>query len=329
MAEVVVAGHICLDLIPHFLNDSELTPGSLIEVGPADLATGGCVSNVGRALHRLGVRTRLLGKVGDDPFGGIVVDLLRIESEELVDGLVVSPGGATSYSVVINPPGRDRTFLHMPGENDTFSAADVQPEALAGARVLHLGYPPLLARLFADEGAELELLLKNAKQTGILTSLDLSLPDPTSPSGRAPWETILARALPYVDLFFPSDAELEFMLGLRPQEAITQSQLLGASLVVVKCGDKGLIAGSDGRIFPNGQAEHPCFRVEMVGTTGSGDATIAGFLMGFVRGFDLAGCLQAGCAVGAHSIEAFDAVSGIRPWPETLARIAGGWKTSR
>ncbi len=321
MAEIVVAGHICLDIIPKFLSDAEIAPGRLIEVGAADLSTGGAVANVGRSLHRLGVEVSLVGKIGDDPFGRIVAELLAQEDASLTQGLVVSKGGTTSYSVVINPPGRDRTFLHMPGENDTFTSADLHPHALQGARVLHFGYPPLMARMFADEGAELETLVRQARAAGVAVSLDLSLPDPSSPSGQAPWRRILKRVLPHVNLFFPSDTELAFMLGLPvddTEEMIRQCLGMGAGMVVVKCGERGLVSAS---------GRQPCFDVEVVGTTGSGDATIAGFLMGYVRGFPLAKCLEAGCAVGASCVEAADAVSGVRPWPETQARLDRGWAT--
>ncbi|MCB8932924.1 MAG: carbohydrate kinase family protein [Chthonomonadaceae bacterium] len=338
MAEIVVAGHICLDVIPHFLRDAELRPGALIEVGAADLATGGCVPNVGRALHRLGVSVDLVGKIGDDPFGRVVAELLAAESPSLTRGLAATAGGVTSYSIVISPPGQDRTFLHMPGENDTFSASDLDDAHLEGAKVLHFGYPPLMARMYADEGGELESLLAKARRAGAAVSLDMSLPDPASPSGKAPWGRILERVLPLVDLFFPSDGELAFMLGRPAEECAERCLEMGAGIVVVKRGTRGLAAWTAGEdrlstipglsnaaSWANRTAEHPCFSVEAVGTTGAGDATIAGFLMGWVRGFGLEACLEAGCAVGACSVESRDAASGVRPWAETRARIDGGW----
>jgi len=69
----------------------------------------------------------------------------------------------------------------------------------------------------------------------------------------------------------------------------------------------------------------PCFRVEVVGTTGAGDAAIAGFIAGLLRGLAPAATLTAAVAVGACNVEAADALSGIRPWDETLGRIAAGW----
>ncbi|CAN5571547.1 hypothetical protein BH11ARM2_BH11ARM2_36110 [soil metagenome] len=318
MAEVVVAGHICLDVIPRLGKGADIVPGKLVEVGAADITTGGCVANVGRALHGLGVGVRLVGKIGDDPFGGLLTGVLAREG--LAGGLVEAKGGVTSYSIVISPPGADRTFLHAPGCNATFTASDVPEEALAGARLFHFGYPPLMAATFANEGAELEAILRKAKEAGLTTSLDMSLPDPESPSGHAPWRRILERVLPLVDVFLPSQDELAFMLGL--SEGMAEICLdMGAGAVVIKRGEQGLLARCGDRgIWPGQRAEQACFPVEVVGTTGSGDATIAGFLMGLLRGMSLKECLIAGCAVGAHSVEATDAVSGIRSWPETSAR---------
>ena len=72
--QIVVAGHICVDIIPAWSQTdasfaSIFQPGSLNQVGPALISTGGAVSNTGIALHRLGVPVRMMGKVGPDLFG--------------------------------------------------------------------------------------------------------------------------------------------------------------------------------------------------------------------------------------------------------------------
>ena len=92
MPDAIVAGHICLDVIPSFDNeaagiDQLLVPGALVSVGPAVTSTGGAVSNTGIALHRLGTSVGLVGKVGDDLFGRAVLDHLRGYSERLAEGV--------------------------------------------------------------------------------------------------------------------------------------------------------------------------------------------------------------------------------------------------
>ena len=67
----IVAGHVDTDIHPAMPLPPEglqalLVPGKLVEVGPAHVTTGGAVSNSGLALHRLGFRTLLVGKIGND-----------------------------------------------------------------------------------------------------------------------------------------------------------------------------------------------------------------------------------------------------------------------
>ncbi|MBA3825854.1 MAG: carbohydrate kinase family protein, partial [Ktedonobacterales bacterium] len=250
--EVVVAGHICLDVIPTFAatGGGAVRPGTLVRVGPAQFAPGGAVANVGMALSRLGCLPRLVGKVGADQFGATLLALLRAQDAQLAAGMRITAGETTSYSVVINPPGIDRTFLHCPGANDTFGAAEMATLDWAGVRLLHFGYPPLMARIAADDGAELATLLGEARAHGVTTVLDMAWPDPDSALGQIDWGTLLRRCLPHVDCFMPSVEEVRFMLdGAGNTESWTVAELdalaerclaMGAAIVAIKLGDQGL-----------------------------------------------------------------------------------------
>src|SRR3954468_20127090 len=105
VADVVVAGHVCLDVIPALAEPVRLEPGRLVFAGPAVLSTGGAVANVGLALHRLGVPVRLLGRVGDDVFGRAFRDALRAVHADMADDVRIVDGQDTSYSIVLSPPG--------------------------------------------------------------------------------------------------------------------------------------------------------------------------------------------------------------------------------
>jgi sugar/nucleoside kinase (ribokinase family) len=332
--EVVVAGHVCLDIIPELPAGVKIDPGALVNVGTAKISTGGPVSNTGISLHRLGVSVGLMGKVGDDPFGDIVRRVFRSVSPELDRAMAVVAGEQTSYSIVISPPGIDRTFLHFPGANDTFAPHDVDWTEVGKASHFHFGYPPLMAMMYANGGDALAQTLSMAQKMGVTTSLDTSLPDPNSASGKAPWRRILRASLPHCNWFLPSAEELHYML--HPQEFVSGSEIafsrcidlvreavdLGASGVGLKMGERGflLFDSTAGRwVFA------PCFAVDVLGTTGSGDATIAGFLMGLVRQMNLGECALAGVAAGAACCEEKDSTSGIRPWGELKDRIEAGW----
>lgn len=369
--DIVVAGHICLDIIPGLPSHPEglsqlLAPGKLVEIGPASLSTGGAVANTGLALRRLGFGARLMGKIGDDAFGRSIKECLDAYGEGASGGMIVSAGESSSYTIVISPPGIDRIFLHATGTNDTFAASDVDSEALAGIRLFHFGYPPLMRGMYERGGEELALLLARAKAAGATVSLDMARPDPASDAGRADWRAILARALPEVDVFLPSLEEILFMLrpdtyrelsarsggeellGLAdgPLLSSLADELLGMGVAVagIKLGEHGLYvrttadaarlrtmgacAPSDAELpsWLGRELLAPCFVVDVEGTTGAGDCTIAGLLGGLASGQSLERSLLSAVGAGACNVERADAVSGIPDWDSLQRRIEDGWQ---
>jgi sugar/nucleoside kinase (ribokinase family) len=356
MTDAIVAGHLCLDIIPDLSShaagefDTVFQPGRLVNVGAASISTGGAVSNTGLALHRLGIETRLLAKVGSDLLGQVIRQIVTSYASHLADGISSSAKTSTSYTVVINPPGSDRCFLHNPGANDDFCSEDVRGEDVRDARLFHFGYPPLMAGMFADGGSHLTDIFRRVKSLGLTTSLDMALPDPSSPAGHADWLSILKNTLPYVDIFVPSIDETLYMLG-RANSPLSLGLLtsvsdellaMGAKMVLLKLGGHGLylrtasasVLQNMGRarlsapVWADYENYQPCFQVDVAGTTGAGDSTIAGFLAALLRDLPPDKALDAALGVGACCVESPDALSGIRPWDETLQRIDAGWARS-
>lgn len=364
MPEAIVAGHICLDIIPSLPRQAtgfHFQPGAVLEVGPAAISAGGAVSNTGIALHRLGVAVRLLGKVGDDPLSGVVHRLLGSVDSVLAEGLIVTPGHSTSYSVILNPPGRDRMFLHFPGANETFASDDIPDDYLVGVSMFHFGYPPAMRQMYEDGGVNLARLFRRVKAAGLTTALDMSYPDLTGPSGQADWRHILEVTLPAVDVFLPSLPEIMLMLepevsrGLLENDpgALDQAPIdhiahlagelieMGAALVGIKAGARGLYlltscrtrlkdAGSafpiDSLAWVRRELWSSSFETNIMGTTGAGDAAIAGFLLGLLRNMSPEETVTAACAAGASCVEAVDATSGVPSWEDLHERVQCGWK---
>lgn len=356
---IAVAGHVCLDIIPTFpivpaSLQELLVPGKLTKVGAAVLSTGGAVSNTGLALHRLGTPVMLLGKIGNDLFGEAVLSIFRRHHPALTEEMIVSDQEATSYTIVINPPGIDRIFLHDPGPNDTFSASDIQLDKLAGVRIFHFGYPPLVRQMYLNGGSQLVAMLRSIKALGITISLDMSLPDPNSEAGKVDWQTLIEAVMPHVDIFSPSIDELLYMLD-RPRFVSKQpvdanllrslsSRLLalGAAVVMIKLGEQGAyIRTTDDPVrlqtMGNGvplaienwldrELYEPCFQANVAGTTGAGDCTIAGLLTGILKGLSIKDAFTAAVAVGGCSVESADATSGVPHWDEVTARIKADWR---
>ena len=356
--DVVVAGHICLDIIPALTETQSraedlFVPGRLVSVGPATMTLGGAVANTGIALYRLGTSTQLMGKVGDDLLGTLCLESLRKIDRCLAEGIIVAPGESTSYTIVISPPGVDRSFLHCSGANDTFSGADLELESLTDARLVHFGYPPLMQRLLSDGGDDLAQRLRHAQRSGALVSLDMAMPDINAPDRHFDWKKWLRRVLPSVDFFMPSFDEILWMLDperyqqlaglaegnnlasvadLSLFERIAQELIeLGSPLVAIKLGDCGIYLQThphtaqllaersewqafDWQAWQGCRLWAPCFDVEVVGTTGAGDCTIAGIIMALLQGLAPAQTLSHATAVGAWCVQSRDATSNIPAW---------------
>lgn len=382
--KVVVAGHICLDITPVFprgngtanlaLSDI-LRAGTLSRVDGVDIHTGGTVANTGLALALFGADVNLMGKVGKDPFGSMVLDILRERGEG--KGMIVSEGDATSYSVVIAVPGFDRIFLHDPGANDNFSFSDIDMNTVRESCLFHFGYPTLMARMFRNGGEELIRMFRAVDDAGVMTSLDLSSVDEQSEAGRADWESILGGVLPSVDFFMPSFEELAFMLDRKTLDRVRsragegdiahaisveidvaplaeRAIALGAKVVLVKCGAKGLYyrtakhdamatlerkaksirgtntgesLGGSGVSWTDRAGFEGSYAPERVlSATGAGDTTIAAFLAAALEGHSLERCAKLAAATGASCVEAYDALGGLKTLGELAKKIDAGWR---
>jgi sugar/nucleoside kinase (ribokinase family) len=357
--DIVVTGHLCVDLVPrteHIPLQHLVVPGRVIEIGPLDYSTGGSVGNTGVALHRLGVNVRLMATVGDDLPGRLVISFLEAIDTKLTQFISLRSGLRGSYTIVLSPQDVDRVLMHDPGPNTQFGVAEVDFSVIAGAKLFHLGYPPILQRLIANDGEELQEIFKRAKATGVATSLDTSFPDPLGQAGRADWHKILSRCLPFVDIFVPSVEEIIFMLR-RPDYKKWHGQVLssltaeylagladelfemGVVIAGFKLGEYGFyIQTTDAPLFQRLQrlpldvekwagikVWTPAFQVNVVGAAGAGDSAYAGFLGALLRGMLPDEAARWACAVGACNVEAADATSGVRSWQETQARLDTGW----
>lgn len=308
--DVLVAGHVCLDLIPASARPLRPEPGSLTAVGPLAMRVGGCVGNTGLALAALGVGVEALATIGEDALGDIVLADLAAGGVE-VRGIRRSSVAATSYSVVLEAPGQDRAFLHHTGANDLFAADDL---LAARAPVVHVGYPSLLPALIADEGRALGTVLADVRAGGSVTSLDLAVVDRASAAGAANWDAILATVLAGTDVVSPSWDDLCSAWGVAPEwsrDAVEQVAArlldLGAAVVAVSSGERGTLLATAGaeRLAAAGKllardawawADRLLWTVpepveEIVTTTGAGDASTAGLLAGIVRGLGPDECL--------------------------------------
>ena len=341
----MVAGHICLDILPLLRSsgsplDRLIQPGHLLAIEATRFSVGGAVGNTGLALAKLGIEVRLVGKVGDDLFGTEIRERLASTAPSLAGSLIVSPGDATSYSIVLGSAEFDRSFLHFGGANDTFASVEIPDRSFEGASLFHFGYPPALRRFSQNQGEELVELLTRAKRAGLTTSLDMSYPPAQGPA--VDWRALLERVLPFVDIFLPALEEMRMILGEAPLPELAARLVdMGCAIAGFKLGSAGLYIQtthdtarirSMGRAAPEDPGAWagretcaPCFEVTVAGTTGAGDCTIAGFLAALLRGLPFDDAVTTALAVGACSVEGVDATSAIPSWEGLRGRIASGW----
>lgn len=366
--KAVIAGHICMDITPVFSKSTTeslrrlLEPGKLVQVGAADIHTGGAVANTGIAMKLMGIDVKLIGKIGADLFGKNVLSTFKRYNVQ--NDLIIDEHGSTSYSIVLAVPGTDRIFLHNPGVNDSFGNSDLDLSNLSDVQLFHFGYPPLMCKMYENGGDELVRMFRNIHDRGIITSLDFAAIDPESRAGKQDWKEILKKVLPYVDFFLPSMEELAFMVdrelyfdwqkranGRDIAEIIEEEEIcdlgnhlldLGASNMLIKCGSKGFyyhmagiekfssIENSLGRSLKEWYQKEgfeACYQPNCVlSGTGAGDTMIAAFLAAMLSDYSLEACLHLASAAGAACVENVDALGGVRSLENLMERICKGWK---
>lgn len=282
--DAIVAGHVCLDLTPGLGGhsavaavDGLLRPGSLIDTTGLTVSPGGAVANTGLSLARMGASVGLVARVGKDPLAEMLRDTLQNSGgPETVIELAADRERSTSFTVVLAIPGVDRIFLHDSGANDSFTVNDLRgalkrfsrtgPDSRQPTqpRVFHFGYPTAMAAMFRSGPKPLALVLDEARRHGMTVSVDFSLPDPAGEAASAPWPKILKRAMPLIDICFPSIEELSLILD-RPGFLRRESRgegaeayspdygydlagellRMGAGVVVVKLGARGILVRWD------------------------------------------------------------------------------------
>lgn len=325
--DVQVAGHLCVDLVPGLLDAADVTPGRLIKTGPLDVRLGGCVGNTGPDLAALGLRTVLVTSLGDDVLATTVATL--IDAVPGADHRVeIVPGATTSYSIVVQPPGTDRTFWHHVGANAAFDGRRVDVTA---APLLHVGYLPLLPRLTERAGAGLVRLLQEARSAAVTTSIDMCVTQPgTEP---VDWADLLTRALPLCDVVSPSLDDMRSALGrpgLGTAEAAGWLLERGAAVVVVSDGPHGLVvrtaatsrfAGANGggallaalpESWHDRQVEVPTAPGPVVQTTGAGDAATAALLASVYTGRSVDRGLELVREAAAHRVAGLGSLAPLR-----------------
>jgi sugar/nucleoside kinase (ribokinase family) len=282
--DLVVVGDFNIDLV---LTGMERMPVLDREELARDMTItiGGSAANVACTAARLGLKVALIAQLGDDHFGRLLLEKAR-EAGVDTGGVIVTDKHKTGVSVSMVIEGQ-RGFASFCGSMAELRYEQVDLDLVAQGRHLHSGSFYLLRHL----SPRLPELLAFAREQGLTTSLD------TGDDPAQEYNGGLRKALAEADFLLPNELEVCHATGGAEVAQAARIALQWADNVVVKRGAKG--SAWFNRHFT---VEAPAFPVEVVDTTGSGDAWNAGLLTAIVAGKSPREAMVYANAVGALSV---------------------------
>lgn len=274
------------------------------------LFTGGFACNASMALARLGVRTGVIGRVGNDEWMEVICRTLEAGGIDRTK-LIVDQSAQTSSTIVCVDSTGERSFYHAIGAHRNFCVKDVltRRKYIGQSKLFAFGYYGILPSM----DRKLPAMFRRLKsECGVKILLD-------SCGSVGPTLNVLTRSLPFVDFFIPSLHEAITLTGQSdPIDIIKTFRDRGARHVVgVKLGDGGCLL-DDGK----DRVRAPAFPVErVVDTTGAGDSFLAGIITASLHGMNLEQMARFANAVGSCCVQSLGASTGIRSFEETMKLI--------
>ena len=269
--------------------------GSLAHLGDLVVGTGGAEGNVAIGLARLGTPVTWLGRVGDDGLGRRVVRELRAEGVTVV--APVDPTAATGLLIKESPAaGRTTVTYYRSGSaGSRLRPSDLDDVAMADHSLLHItGITPALSQ---TARASIDTAVDRATDAGIIVSFDVNhragLWTGASGSAAETYRSLVERS----SIVFAGADEAALLTGLGahdPEALALGIAALGPAEVVVKLGERGAVALSDGVL-----TWREAVTVPVVDTVGAGDAFVAGYLAELLRGGSIAERLDLAVRTGA------------------------------
>ena len=255
--DVVALGELLIDFT-HVDSDADGYPTMAAH-------PGGAVANFLAAVAKYGGKCALLGKVGNDAFGKLLLNTLQKAGIE-TNGMLVDENVFTTLAFVTLDEGGDRefSFARKPGADTCIAFEELDLSLIDKAKVLHIGTLSL-----TDEPAKTatQKAIAYAKERGKMITFDPNLRKPLWKSMEDAKEQMLW-GLRQADVVKISDEEVEFLFGLGVEEGARHiHKAFGVKLVFVTC-------GADGCFYKNANAEGriPSLAgVKVVDTTGAGD----------------------------------------------------------
>ena len=294
MVDVIAIGELLIDMIADM-------PGHPLESQTSfKRFAGGAPANFAVGVQRLGISTGLITKVGDDFFGRFLIKTLK---EEAVD--ITQIKKSNKYKTALAFVGLDEgktprySFYRSPCADIMLNEQEIEENYIKSAKLLMCGTVSL-----ADEPARSAIFksIEYAKKHGLQVACDPNLREDLW-HFNDPREHIF-KILKNTDIFLPSISEAEFITGEKGEEAIEAILGLGPTIVGITYGAEGSsILTKDRKFFA------PSYNVDVVDTTGTGDAFAAGLVTGLLTNMPLENIPYFANAVSALKITREGAMS--------------------
>ena len=316
MYDVVALGELLIDFAPVKLNESGYP---VLSANP-----GGAPGNFLAALTKYGCKTAMIGKVGDDSFGRLLLKTLS-DAGIGTQGVVIDPGVFTTLAFVsLDASGnRDFSFARKPGADTCLRPDELDKDIIIDSRVFHFGTLSLTDEPAASATRK---AIETAKAGGLLISLDPNLRKPLwkrEEDAKAAIEWSLRQA----DIVKISDEEIAWLWGLTPEQGAQKLfNEYGVSLVYATLGPKGCHAATKKTAIT---VESPA-GIRVVDTTGAGDIFGGSAMSQFLKlgkapseltEEELKAIVRFACTAASLSTQRHGGITSVPEYGEVLARL--------
>ena len=291
-------------------------PGNILEIDnsiiePSIQHTGGDALTVSVVLSKLGLPVSLAGRIGRDINGKFIKREL-IKNGVNTSWLIEDENYGTAVSYILIEENGERHFLLNRGANDGLTGKDVTDDAIKEADLVFLGSALSMEKMTDDEIAD---IFRRAHGYGKITAMDASIATETKAERKL---DLIEKSLWETDIFIPSYEEAAFFTDKTDvEEMLDIFGRYSLKLLGIKLGSKGcVLTDFKEKIWLSAYPD-----VKVVDTTGAGDCFMAGFLCGYLHGWNLRKIGEFASAVSAHGIAASGASTGI-PDFETVLKYA-------
>ena len=280
--------------------------GDLAYIDELRLTVAGTAGGTIIDCAKLGLSTLAVGAVGDDEKADFVVSVLEKFGADTA-GFERIKGVPTSSTILNIRPNGERPALHLRGACDYFMPPNKEKLNIFDCKVFHLGGTGLLKKL---DGSVSVQLLKDAKENECITTWDLI-------GATESTIDIVKPLLPHIDYFMPSIEEASIMCGLDDPKDIAKYYLDNG---VTNC---VLTMGGEGSLFVNKDEtiKTPAFDINVVDTTGCGDAFDAGIITSLINNFDLEKSLKFATTTSGLVATGLGSDAGIIDFDDTINKM--------